>query len=127
MLYTYHSCQPPVLTVSTHPLSHPGAAVPSLGSHIHIIQVSGQQQVSKGRQGPDASNAVHVLLAIVRLAEHATDLVVSLNTPMYISPSSAAAEHAGAGAKGAHMVAHDLFGRILQTLEIKDYGLFGSG
>lgn len=90
-----------------------------------IVLVSGQQQVSKGRQGPDASNAVHVLLCIVRLPAHATELVLSLNTPMHISPNSAAAEHAGAGTKGAHITAPDLFRRILTTLHVKDYGLFG--
>jgi hypothetical protein len=39
---------------------------------------------------------VQVLLAVVRLPQHGSDLLITLNTPIFISGISAAAEHAGA-------------------------------
>ena len=36
------------------------------------------------------------LLAVVRLPQHGSDLLITLNTPTFISGVSAAAEHAGA-------------------------------
>ena len=36
-----------------------------------------------------------VLMAVVRLPQHDSDLLITLNTPTFISGISAAAEHAG--------------------------------
>lgn len=102
------------------------ADVPGLAPGTAVLCACGQQQVSKGRQGPHAANTVQLLLAVVRLPVHATDIVLSLNTPVDISPHSAAAEHAGAGTRGAHLTAPSLFRAILRTLAIRDYALFGS-
>lgn len=102
------------------------ADVPEMAPGTTVIMASGQQQVSKGRQGPDAANTVQLLLAVVRLPAHATDIVLTLNTPMDISPHSAAAEHAGAGTRGAHLTAAALFRSMLGTLAIRDYTLFGA-
>lgn len=55
------------------------------------------------------------------------DLLLTLNTPIWISEASAAAEHAGAGFHGAHLAAPELFKRMLATLQILDWGLFGGG
>lgn len=43
------------------------------------------------------------------------------------SMCSAAAKHAGAGAKTEHLKALPLFRSILASLRIVDYGLFGGG
>lgn len=102
------------------------ADVPGLAPGTIVLLSSGQQQVSKGRQGPQAANTVQLLLAVVRLPTHATDLVLTLNTPMDISPLSAAAEHAGTGTRGAHLTATSLFRAMLHTLTIRDVALFGS-
>ena len=75
---------------------------------------------------PEAVWRVQVLLAVVRLPAHGSDLLVTLNTPSFISAASAAAEEAGAGPKSAHTAAPALFADILRTLKILDWGLFGS-
>ncbi len=63
----------------------------------------------------------------MRLPQHGTDLVLSLNTPLYISERSAAAEHAGAGRKQGAEAALPLFRRVLASLRIVDFGLFVGG
>lgn len=69
--------------------------------------------------------STQVLLGVIRLPQHGSDLVVSLNTPVFISERSAAAEHAGSGLKNAHLAALPLFRDVLASLKIIDYGLFG--
>jgi hypothetical protein len=80
---------------------------------------------AKGRQGAEASNAVQVLMAIIRLPSVATDLLVTLHTPMFISSASAAAEHAGSGEKQMHLEAPQLMQQVLQSFKIVDWVLFG--
>ena len=58
--------------------------------------LTGQQAVAKGRQGAEALNKVHVTLCALRLPEHSSDLLLTLNTPIFISEHSAAAVTAGA-------------------------------
>ena len=70
---------------------------------------------------------MQVQLAVMRLKEVATDLLVVLNTPVHIHECSASAEHAGAGPKQRHTEAPELFGMVLQSLVIRDMGLFCSG
>eukprot|EP00884_Botryococcus_braunii_P020601 jgi/Botrbrau1/7224/Bobra.0021s0009.1 len=93
-------------------------------SSSYISLVTGMQLAAKGRQGHHTANEVMVQLLVVRLAEHSTDLLISLNTPVFINAESAAAEHAGAGSHTAHLAAPDLFQAIVSTLRIADYGLF---
>lgn len=64
-------------------------------------------------------------MGIVRLPSHGSDVLVTLSTPVWISPASASAQHAGAGAKGAHLGAAQLLRRILATLAVTDWSLFG--
>lgn len=104
-----------------------GALCPNLPPGLFMALGAGAQLVSKGRQTADASNHVQVLVAVIRLPQHSSDLVISLNTPVFISQHSAAAEHAGAGAKTGHLKALPLFRSILASLRIVDYGLFGGG
>lgn len=66
-----------------------------------------------------------MLLGVIRLPQHGSDLVISLNTPGFISAASAAAEHAGAGAKSGPSQALPLFRRVLASIRIVDYSLFG--
>ena len=98
---------------------------------------------------------VQLIVAVVQMPQVDSDLVVSLNTPQYISEKSAPAEHAGeqtapfactplvieppcllktrslrrrctagSGFKGHQLEAPELFKCMLQTLAIKDWGLF---
>lgn len=68
---------------------------------------------------------MQVILAIIRLKDHSSEVLVTMNTPVFISEQSAAAGNVGAGHKGDHLAAPDLFIKILSTFTIKDYGLFG--
>ncbi|KAK9814741.1 hypothetical protein WJX72_010720 [[Myrmecia] bisecta] len=100
-------------------------AVPHLPNDTFVSVARGAQAVSKGRQGQEALNQVQICQACIRLPSVDSDLLITLNTPMHISEHSAAAEHAGAGAKDAHVTAPQLLQDMLLTLEIKDWGLFG--
>ena len=61
----------------------------------------------------------------MRLPQVDTDLAVQLNTATHISAASAAAEHTGAGALPGAASAPALLLRALETLIIRDWGLFG--
>jgi hypothetical protein len=89
----------------------------------YCCAVSGEQTVGKGRE--EAMNKVHVQILVVRLPSHGTDMLVTLNTPIFISEGSAAAKQAGSGYKEAHLSAPLLFQQIVSTLHIFDWGLFG--
>jgi hypothetical protein len=69
---------------------------------------------------------VHVQVFALRLPDHGTDLLITLNSAAEISGTSAAAEHAGAGPQAAAQRAGVLFSEMLRTLAIRDYGLFGA-
>eukprot|EP00887_Chlorella_sp_A99_P002888 scaffold6.g2888.t1 len=91
-----------------------------------------QQQLAAHRDHRAPSYLLPRALCAWFLAPHAcpprqSDVLITLNTPIWISERSAAAEHVGAGFKGAHLVAPDLFRRALATLEVLDWGLFGGG
>ena len=85
----------------------------------------GTQAVGKSREGADALNKIHVQLLVVRLPQHGTDMLITLNTPIYISEQSAAAKEAGAGYKEHHLDAAALFQNIIFSLKIIDWSLFG--
>lgn len=87
--------------------------------------VTGEMVTSKGRQGPDALNKIHVMLMVLRLPHVSTDMLLTLNTPIFIHAASASAAQAGSGYKDTHMQAPRLFHRIMASLEIDDWGLFG--
>jgi len=101
--------------------------VPNIPSGCVCTSASGYQTISKGNQSKDSSNTVQIILAVIRLPEVKCDIVVSLNTPVFINENSASAEHAGAGLKIAFKRAPELFRRMLKSLKIRDMGLFGSG
>lgn len=88
--------------------------------------VTGHFAASKGRQGQDALNKVHVMMLIVRLPHVATDVLLTMNTPMYIHAASAAAAQAGSGYKDTYLTAPALFGQIVRSLKIVDWKLFGN-
>lgn len=85
----------------------------------------GLMRVSKGRQGQEAENHVHVLLAAIRIPKAGSDILVTLHTPCLISERSTAAEHAGPGPKELHHAAPALLRAILKGLTIQDFSLFG--
>lgn len=66
-----------------------------------------------------------MLLANVRLPKLGSDLLITLNTPIFINDISSAAEQVEAGAQKMHTAAPALFAQILKSLKIVDWGLFG--
>ena len=68
---------------------------------------------------------LQIQLAVFRYPDRDSDILVTLNTPIYINEASAAAQHTGAGHKTAHSSAPKLFASMLRTFHIFDYSLFG--
>ena len=69
--------------------------------------------------------SLQVILAIIRLRQVSSEVLIILNTPVSVSASSAAAKDIGAGARSEHLTAPSLLRRVLGTFKIKDYSLFG--
>eukprot|EP00890_Picochlorum_soloecismus_P000538 jgi/Picsp_1/1485/NSC_04963-R1_protein len=90
--------------------------------------VEGEMAAQKGRsshrQG-QGINKIHILLAIIRIPEKQTDILISLNTPMFIHEDSVSAQDLGAGFKSLHESADALFLQILESFKITDWSLFG--
>ena len=82
-------------------------------------------KAAKGQQGADEANTVQALMALLRFPHVASDVLVTLSTPLHISGRSAAAEHAGSGHKTAHHGAPHLFEAMLASFRVHSWGLFG--
>lgn len=104
-----------------------GAEVPHIPAGTYACLVTGTQEASKGRDGPECSNQLHVLLCVIRLPQHGSDLLVTVNAPTYISPSSRAAPHADieGSQPAAQVQAAAVMQGVLESLVIRDEGLFG--
>ena len=103
----------------------PLSTAPGLGDRVTAVALAlGTLAAAKGRQGQEARNLVHVVLAVLRLPGAGSDLLVTLNTPTHIAPASAAAEHAGAGGHDAGD-APGLLLEVVRSLTVHDWGLFG--
>lgn len=85
----------------------------------------GTLRASKGRQPDVAANDLHVVLRGWRLRSVDSDVILTLTTPTFLSACSAAAEHAGVGAKTKHVTARALLESIAQSFQIRDAALFG--
>ncbi len=104
----------------------------------------GRQRVSKGREGDSARNDVRIYLAVIRLPAVGTDVVITVNEPVAIAPSSSSAVSTGAAAPSAPALAaadgavagpfpsagpalppgFAEFMTLLQSFTIHDWGLF---
>ncbi len=69
--------------------------------------------------------SLQVIMAIIRLKQVSSDVLIILNTPVSVSASSAAAKDIGPGERSEHLMAPSLLRRVLATFKIKDYSLFG--
>lgn len=74
---------------------------------------------------PSYASSLQIQLAVFRYPEKGTDVLISMNTPIYINQESAAAQHTGSGHKTAHTSAPRLFASMLNAFHIFDYSLFG--
>lgn len=108
----------------------PAANIPNLDESTTVNAVIGTMTISKGRQGPEASNLVRVYLANIRLTRVETDILITVYEPLAISEQSESAATVGAGATvpatvAGCMAASDVFKQVLSTFKILDWSLFG--
>jgi hypothetical protein len=84
--------------------------------------ILGQQVV--GKYGEQAQNLINVYLAVIRIPNHETDLVVTFNDPVVIHPqSSSAVTSVAVGGDAERSV--KVFTEALKSLCIKDWSIFG--
>lgn len=87
--------------------------------------LAGTQYVSKFKE--EARNRVRLFLAVIRLEEHETDILVSVNVPIEIAPDSSSARQldldALQGDSNPDNAVHVFF-LFLRNFKILDFGLF---
>lgn len=89
------------------------------------VALLGTMKASKGRQGPEAANDVAVCLAVLRLPQARSDVVITLSTPTHISKNSAAAADTVLRDDSLGRCAPELFKAVLASFAVHDWGLFG--
>ncbi|KAI8590988.1 hypothetical protein BDZ88DRAFT_412998 [Geranomyces variabilis] len=101
--------------------------LPSLPPTTKATIVTGRQSIAKfNEQSADAHNVVLICLAVVRLPDVATDLLLSLNCPTVLAPLSSSAAAVPRPAAGDELEAKEIFARMLHSLRILDWSLFGA-
>ncbi|XP_069799468.1 ran guanine nucleotide release factor [Dendropsophus ebraccatus] len=85
--------------------------------------LTGHQLVSKFNE--QAQNTVTIHMALFRMQQHATDLLVTFNDPVTIDPASSSSIGAGTSANTSPHWTLDDFHRLLCTLQLHDPGVFG--
>lgn len=60
---------------------------------------------------------------VLRLPHKSSDVLLTLNTPIFVSEQSAAANDTGAGQKTLHYTAPELFSNMMSSFEILDWNL----
>eukprot|EP01064_Diplonema_japonicum_P032119 TRINITY_DN5973_c0_g1_i1.p2 TRINITY_DN5973_c0_g1~~TRINITY_DN5973_c0_g1_i1.p2 ORF type:complete len:184 (+),score=49.06 TRINITY_DN5973_c0_g1_i1:42-593(+) len=92
------------------------AELPNFANATTRVLIRGEQQAAKFKE--TVKNTVAVEVLVLRLPPPAdTDLLLSINTPTVVDPSSTEASAPKASASP--------FSSICSSLVIKDYGLFG--
>lgn len=84
--------------------------------------VSGTMKASKGRDAQE--QGILVLLAVLRFPQYATDLLVSVNAPLFVAEGSSAGVEAGVQ-PAAQQEAVEVMQGVLRSLAVRDWGLFG--
>lgn len=99
--------------------------MPLVRSGFAAVYISGQMAVKKGRSDTEGVNKVLIQLAVLQIPEKNADILITLNTPIFIHEQSSSAIHAGAGFKNFDEGRPDIFFRILTSFKINDFSLFG--
>ncbi len=97
-----------------------------------VVTASGLQHVAKFKESE--RNTVKIMLAAVRLADVATDILITMNVPTRITPGTSSAASVDArvvdsdGNVAADVIASAdaVLQALLASLRIDDWGLFGS-
>ncbi|KAL5490890.1 hypothetical protein EMCRGX_G016086 [Ephydatia muelleri] len=88
-----------------------------------IWLLSGQQAVAKFNEPDSGRNLVDLYLAVFRLEQYQTDMLVTLNNPVLISQCSSSAVDNPPLQTGALLAG--LFREIVQSLRLVDSSIFG--
>lgn len=102
------------------PFATDASSIPHIPDGTYAVLVTGSLKASKGRDGAEQANNVLLLLAVLRFPQHATDLLVSVNAPVFVAAGRSAGIEAGAQDAAAGVMQG-----VLQTLCVRDWGLFG--
>lgn len=103
-----------------------------VASYLQNLQVQcndasmAQGVLSVTKHSESAANTVRVCVANIRLPAYGTDMLLTVNQPLYISPGSSTAAATGAGeAKLPESFANELMQKLLCSLTVADTSLFG--
>ncbi|KAI9323617.1 hypothetical protein BX666DRAFT_1846900 [Dichotomocladium elegans] len=97
----------------------PEAVVPFLPYTTLVHVLRGTQKVAKFNEAKDqAFNLVDIRLAVVRLNQVQTDLVISINAPVLVAPTSTDKATSAANVD-------DHLQQLLSQLKVNDWSLFG--
>lgn len=101
------------------------SSIPHIPAGTPAVLVTGTLKASKGRDDPQVlANNVLLLLAVLRFPAHATDVLVSVNAPLFVSGGSSAGVEAGVQ-PAAQQQAVAVMQGVLRSLTVKDFSLFG--
>ena len=87
---------------------------------VHLLR--GNQKVAKFDEAKKmAYNTVEIMMAVVRLEQVSTDLVISINAPVLVAPGSSDQQEEGVTILSVeqHMQ------QALSQLQVNDWSLFG--
>ena len=94
---------------------------PSREEKSYKCLISGEMTISKFKEGREAANLVHVLLAVIRLPSVETDITLTLYTPIKVSERSSSKVDRTISKEESVAI----FKQVLSSFEIRDYSLFG--
>lgn len=100
------------------------SSIPHMPAGTHAVLVTGMFKASKGRDAQELANNILLLLAVIRLPQHGTDLLVSVNAPVCVSAGSSAGVQPGVQ-PAAQGQAGGVMQGVLSSLCVQDWGLFG--
>lgn len=100
------------------------SSIPHIPPGTYAVLVSGTMKASKGRDAQEQANNILVLLAVLRFPQHATDLLVTVNAPLFVAEGSSAGVEAGVQ-PAAQEEAVEVMQGVLRSLAVRDWGLFG--
>mmetsp|Transcript_5567 Transcript_5567/g.16614 ORF Transcript_5567/g.16614 Transcript_5567/m.16614 type:complete len:196 (+) Transcript_5567:85-672(+) len=87
----------------------------------------GRVAVAKYRDSAEKANVVNLFVACFRIKDVATDLLISLNDPIFIHNESSSAKEGAVVMTGDNLqVKADMFKSIVSSLRIDDYTLFSA-
>eukprot|EP00455_Lapot_gusevi_P053931 TRINITY_DN8520_c0_g1_i5.p1 TRINITY_DN8520_c0_g1~~TRINITY_DN8520_c0_g1_i5.p1 ORF type:complete len:184 (-),score=21.59 TRINITY_DN8520_c0_g1_i5:25-576(-) len=98
------------------------ADLPNLENHIHKSFALGRMKISKGRESSEAANLIEVYIAVIRLKEFSSDILLTINVPIQFSELSASCQGCEIASTESN---RDLLRICLSSFKINNYSIFG--